>query len=357
MNLFDRYMITQFLKILTAVTLVSSVLILVYSLTEFLIGFRIRDLEVGVRYSLYILPLGLYILFPLVAGVSVIILFRRVFLKSMDLTAQSFGLSPLRFSAPVLVPVLAVSFLFLMLNESFLPGLFKKVWYMERFFKKKEEVGRIVEDLWFVKSVEGRRIFVYVDSLDVATGRFANLFLLITSSDGEVTGVVEGASGVWSGSRLKVEEGKVYSFKDKVPPTGSEGLSLDTGINLKEVGLFAEKIEHLRTSSLITLYTKGSRIGLDTDRYLAEMIFRGGMSFLSLLVVLPLVRHLLKKRDIRTGFIMLLVYLSAGWVVIILPKIASTKVEVDPVYYLPLPLALTLYLLKGVYDLRKGFRV
>ncbi|MDQ7081587.1 MAG: hypothetical protein Q9N34_00205 [Aquificota bacterium] len=53
---------------------------------------------------------------------------------------------------------------------------------MERLFKKEEEAGRIVEDLWFVKTVGERRIFVYVDSLDVATGGFANLFLLITSS-------------------------------------------------------------------------------------------------------------------------------------------------------------------------------
>ncbi|MDQ7081586.1 MAG: hypothetical protein Q9N34_00200 [Aquificota bacterium] len=105
MNLFDRYMITQFLKILTAVAFVSSVLILVYSLAEFLMGFRVRDFEVGVRYSLYVLPLGLYILFPLVAGVSVIILFRRVFSRNIDLTAQSFGISPLRFTAPVLILV------------------------------------------------------------------------------------------------------------------------------------------------------------------------------------------------------------------------------------------------------------
>ncbi|MDQ7081588.1 MAG: hypothetical protein Q9N34_00210 [Aquificota bacterium] len=143
----------------------------------------------------------------------------------------------------------------------------------------------------------------------------------------------------------------------KVLPQGPRRFSLDTGIDLKEVGLFAEKIEHLRTSSLITLYSKGGMIGLDTDRYLAEMIFRGGMSFLSLLVVLPLVRHLMKRRDIRTGFIMLLVYLSVGWTAVIFPKIASTKVEIDPPYYTPVPLLLVLYLLKGVYDLRKGFRV
>ncbi|MDQ7039035.1 MAG: LptF/LptG family permease [Aquificota bacterium] len=357
MNLFDRYMITQFLKILTAVAFVSSVLILVYSLAEFLMGFRVRDFEVGVRYSLYVLPLGLYILFPLVAGVSVIILFRRVFSRNIDLTAQSFGISPLRFTAPVLILVLAGSLLFLVLNESFIPKLFKKVWYMERLFKKEEEAGRIVEDLWFVKTVGERRIFVYVDSLDVATGGFANLFLLITSSRGEVIGVVESRRGIWSGSTLRVEEGKFYSFREKGSPAGSGRFSLDTGIDLKEVGLFAEKIEHLRTSSLITLYSKGGMIGLDTDRYLAEMIFRGGMSFLSLLVVLSLVRHLMKRRDIRTGFIMLLVYLSVGWTAVIFPKIASTKVEIDPPYYTPVPLLLVLYLLKGVYDLRKGFRV
>jgi hypothetical protein len=357
MNLFDRYMALQFLKVLTAVSGVTLILVLIYSLTEFMVGFRVKDPQVGLRYSLYLLPLGFYIMFPFVAGLSVLIVLRRVFAKKMDLTFQSFGLSPLRFTLPIVLPVLAGSVAFLLLNESFLPGLFKKVWYMERIYKKKKEVGRIVEDLWFVKTVGGRRFFVHVESLDVATGRFADLFLLVTTSGGEVIGVVEGRRGVWRGSALLVEEGRTYSFRRDALGEGSEEFLLDTGIDLEEIGLFAEKIEHLRTSSLITLYTKGGLIGFDTNRYLAEVLFRGGMSFLSLVVVVPLLRHLLKRRDVRTGFLVLVLNLSLGWVAVIMPKVASAKMNLPPHYYLPLLAAVSAYVLKGAYDLSKGFRV
>ncbi len=357
MNIFDRYILVNFLKILATSILVSVVIILLYSLAEFMIAFKVRSLDLGVRYSVYLLPLGIYIMFPLLAGVSVIVLLRRIFSKRIDLTAQSFGLSPLRFSLPVIVAVSLFSVTFLVLNESFIPGLFKKVWYMEKVFKKKQEVGRIVEDLWFVKTTEGKRYYVYVDSLDVITGRFANLFLLVTSLRGDVLGVVESRVGVWSGTKLTVEAGRAYSFVEGTPSGDLKGFVLETGIDLSEVGLFAEKIEHLRTSSLLTLYMKGSRIGFDTDRYMAEILFRGGMSMLGLVVVVPLLRHLFRRRDVRTAFLVLVLNLIVGWVVVISPKVATGKVNLPPQYYLVLIAALGIYVLKGVYDLGKGFRV
>ncbi len=356
MNLFDRYLLINFLKVLLTVTAVFIALVILYSLTELVLSFRIKDMDIGLRYSTYLIPLGVYIMFPLISGVSVIVVLRRIFAKKIDLTSQSFGVSPLRFSLPILMPILLGSVLFLVLNESFIPGLFKKVWYLERLYKKKQEVGTFIEDLWFVKTVDGKRFFVYVDNLDVGSGRFADLFLIMTTAEGDIIGVVEGRRGMWSGSQLKIEEGRVYSFSEEIKG-GLERFTLDTGIRLEEIGLFAEKIEHVETSSLITLYVKGARIGFDTDVYLAEVLFRGGMSLLTPIVVIPLLRHLLRRRDVRTGFLVLLLNLSAGWLVVISPKVFSAKLNLPPYYYLPLFGLVLIYVLKGVYDLGKGFRV
>ncbi len=347
-------MLSNFLKITLVVLCVSVALTLLYSLTELVTTFKVKDLSIGIRYCLYLMPLGVYIMFPLITGISVTVLLRRVFSRNLDLIAQSFGLSPLRFSLPVIGTVLLFSVLFLLLNESFIPGLFREVWYIEKVFKKKEEVGSVVEDLWLVRKAGNKRYFVFVDSLDTRTGRFANIFLLITSEEGKVSGVVEGMRGVWSGRVLKVEEGKVYSF-DGESKRGD--LTLDAGIDLREVSLFAEKIEHLRTSSLLTLYRKGGAVGFDTDRYLAEVLFRGGMSFLSFLVVVPLIKHALKRRSVRTSFLVLLLHLVLGWLVVISPKVVSVKVGLPPLFPGLLMLAFFLYVLKGVYDLGKGFRV
>jgi len=214
MNIFDRYISANYLKIFSAVTFVAIGLTVLYSLTDFLLGFRIVNLEVGLSYVLNLIPLGFYLLSSITVNISLLILFRRIFSRKLDLTVQSFGVSPLRFSLYLIAGVFALSSLFLILNESVLPSLFKKVWYIEKTYKKKQEIGRIVERLWFVKETERGRYYVFVESLDVKSGRFTGLFMLVTSPRGEVTEVVEGTSGRWKGNVIYVDRGSAYNFRE-----------------------------------------------------------------------------------------------------------------------------------------------
>jgi len=49
------------------------------------------------------------------------------------------------------------------------------------------------------------RYYVFVESLDVESGRFTGLFMLVTSPRGEVLEVVEGTLGRWKGHVIYVE--------------------------------------------------------------------------------------------------------------------------------------------------------
>jgi len=357
MNIFDRYISANYLKIFSAVTFVAIGLTVLYSLTDFLLGFRIVNLEVGLSYVLNLIPLGFYLLSSITVNISLLILFRRIFSRKLDLTVQSFGVSPLRFSLYLIAGVFALSSLFLILNESVLPSLFKKVWYIEKTYKKKQEIGRIVERLWFVKETERGRYYVFVESLDVKSGRFTGLFMLVTSPRGEVTEVVEGTSGRWKGNVIYVDRGSAYNFREGYFVERLINFSLGTEVGLAEIGLFAEKMEHVRISSLLTLYIKGSRLGLDTDRYLSEVLYRVGMSFLPFIVFLPLLTNLFRYRRLGAGMISFLVHLIVGWFVVISPKLLADKAGISPQYAFIGYALLIVYLLKGAHNLAKGFRI
>ena len=357
MNIFDRYISVNYLKIFSAVTAVALGLTVIYSLTDFLLGFRVVSFGVGLSYVLNLIPLGFYILSSLMVNVSLLILFRRIFSRKLDLTAQSFGLSPLRFSLFLIGGVFLLSALFLLLNESFLPSLFKRVWYIEKTYKKKQEVGRIVDRLWFVKETERGKYYVFVESLDVESGRFTGLFMLVTSPGGEVLEVVEGTLGRWKGHVIYVDRGSAYNFREGYFVEELRDFSLGTEVGLEEIGIFAEKMEHVRISSLLTLYIKGSRLGLDTDRYLSEVLYRAGMSFLPFIVFLPLLASLFRFRSLGAGMASFLIHLIAGWLVVISPKLLADKAGLPPHYALIGYTLLLAYLLKGTHDLAKGFRI
>ena len=357
MKLFDRYLLSQFFKIFLTLEIASLLLVIVYAVTDFLLAFKVSDTKVVFLYTLYLLPTSFYILSPVVFNLSALVFFRRLLAKNVDLTAQSFTLSPLRLSMPVAIVGFLMGGLFLFMNESLLPTLFKKLWYIEKVFKKKQEVGRIVSQLWFLKKTQTGKYFVYIGNLDVRTGRFTNLFILTVSHRGKIEEVVEGISGRWEGKNIFVNSGKAYDFRRGYFAEELRNLSLKTEIDLSEVGIFAEKITHVRMSALLSLYMKGSLLGLDVNRYLSEVLYRVGMSFLPVVVFLLITERVLRGRNFKKGFLYLFLYLGVGWFVASSPKVLADKANLQPQYALIFYVLLLSYLLKRVYDLHKGFRL
>ncbi|GEM_PF-1309185 len=357
MNIFDRYVLINYLKILITVSVVAVGLTIIYSMTDLLLGFKVISWQIGLSYVFNLIPLGFYVLSSLLVNISLLILFRRIFVRNIDLTAQSFGISPLRFSLSLLSSILLLSFIFLLLNESIIPQLFRNVWYIEKTYKKKQEIGRIVEKLWFVKETDKGRYYIFVGSLDTLNGRFTDLFMLVTSNEGRVLEIIEGFSGKWQENQIHVDIGSAYNFREGYFVEELRNFSLGTEVGLREVSLFAEKMEHVRISSLFSLYLKGSKLGFDTDRYLSEILYRAGMSFLPFIVFIPLLSTLFSFRKLGTGMLSFLMHLIGGWIVVISPKLLADRAGLPPYYAFVGYVFLTFYLLKGINNLRKGFRL
>ena len=357
MNLLDRYLLTGYLKVFVVVSLVFLSLTLLYGLADFLLGFKERNFDVGLSYSLYLIPVGFYVLLPLLVNISFLIFTRRVISKGIDITAQSFGLSPLRLIMPIFLFVLVLSLGSIAMSERFIPGLLKKLWYIEKTFKKKQDIGRIVERLWFVKYTDRARYYVYVGSLETDTGRFSDFFMLRSSGNLQVERILEAKQGMWEGKIIRVEGGSFYDFRKGVFTTNLKDFSFKAEIALSEVNLFAEKITHLSMASLLNLYLKGKKVGFKTDRYLGELLYRVAVSLLPVILFIPLAFYTLRYRSLKVSLLFFFFFLLVGWSIAVSPKLIVDKAGM-PVHYSFLGFLLYfLIILKGVYDLRKGFRV
>ncbi len=149
--LFDRFILINFLWIFLSVSAVGIILVSLYVLADFLVGFKTKTLGIGISYFLNLLPLGFYYISPLIFSVAIFLFLKRIIDRKIDLIVQSFTVSPLRLSAPVLLFSLFISLLFLLGNQFIFPKNARNLWFIEKRFKKKQNVEGIVRNFWFLR--------------------------------------------------------------------------------------------------------------------------------------------------------------------------------------------------------------
>ncbi len=354
----DRYVFFNFFKIFTVVSFTVITLTVIYSTVEFLFGFKVKDKEIFIDYVLILIPLSFYILSPVILSISLLILFRRIFSKKIDLTCMSFGISPLRFSLTLLIFSFLLSLMFLLLNENFFPKLLKQVWFIEKTYKKKQAVdGSIVKNIWFIKEIKDGKYFTYIGNLDIRTGSFTDIFLLKVSRDNRILEIIEGFWGVWEGNELEIVSGRAFSVERKEISESLNNFKLKVDINVKEVRLFAEKLSHMKISELYLLYSKGSRVGIDTKRYISEILYRINMSFFPFILSFITLYILFRFRNVKAGFSGMFIGLLTVWTFVSMPKLMGEKAGINPFYSLIFTFLILALLLKGIHNLGKGFRV
>ncbi|RUM28585.1 MAG: hypothetical protein DSY32_04155, partial [Aquifex sp.] len=272
--LFDRYLLSRFLGIFLNVSLVSVFLVSLYALLDFLIGFKEKKPEVALSYFLNILPLGFYYISFITLSISLIIFLRKVFEKKIELTAESFGISPFRFSLPLLLFSLFLSFTFLLGNEYAFPKLLGNLWFIEKNYKKKQEVKGFIKNFWFVKKEKAFKTYYHVGNLNLSDGSLFNFYALkVERKSLNPAQILKVYSGVWRGKEIFIRNGEVYDFvKEKREKIFNRFFKL--GLSVKEVELFSEKIDFLSLSELFFLAQKSKKVGLNADVYAGEFLYR-----------------------------------------------------------------------------------
>ncbi|NPA32655.1 MAG: hypothetical protein GXO04_03410, partial [Aquificae bacterium] len=86
--LLDRYILRSYLVVFLLTAGVSVLLVSLYTLLDFLLGFKQREVSVALEYFFLLLPVGFYYLSFGIVSVSLFVFMRRVTEKKIDLTAQ-----------------------------------------------------------------------------------------------------------------------------------------------------------------------------------------------------------------------------------------------------------------------------
>ncbi len=353
--LFDRFILKSFLWVFLSVSFAGVFIVSLYALADFLAGFKVKDLRIALEYFLYLLPIGFYYVSPLLFSVALFIFLKKITDKKIDLMVQSFGVSPLRFSLPILLFSLVISLLFILGNQFLFPRTAERLWFIEKTYKKKQKIEGMVRNFWFLKKENKVSRYYYIEYLDLSTNRFVNFFFLKIENF-EPIEYLRAQSGVWSGKKLLIEKGFKYNFQ-KGKAEFLSSVNFDVDLDMQDLVLFAEKIDFLSLYELYILTEKGKLFGFNTNAYLGEILFRINFSSLSFVLSVLIIYLVLKTRSVKKSLLVFLLLLPVIWITLLYPKVGTQKAN-QPLLLTAVPsLIIYLFVLKGIHNLSKGFRV
>ncbi len=354
--LFDRYILLNFLKLFLSVSIVVIFLASIYGFLDFFLSFKEKSLKVAVEYFISLIPLSFYYSSPLILSVSLTFFLKRLIDKKTDLIVQSFGLSPLRFSLPLILFSLFLSSFFILGNEFLFPKLLNNLKKIEKAYKKKEFKGEIIRNLWFLKETGSSKIYFYIENLDLSNSIFFNLLYIKVSKELEPYEYLKAKSGKWQGKRILVFSGRLFNFiKQK-----NESLifkEINIQVSLEDVKLFSESIDFLSLSYLIKLSLKGKEFGFNSDIYLGEAIFRVFFSLTPLFLSVAVIYTYLKLRELKKTILANILLIPAMWIISIFPKVITQKAG-ESFYISFIPILLTIFaVIYATFSLKRGFKV
>ncbi len=350
----DRYILLNHMRTFLILLVVLVGIIYVYLLGEFFLIFKNKSLEVLLSYTLNFLPTSFFYLSAFVNSLALLLAFRRLFQKRIDLLLQSFGISPLRFSLWVLLFALFLSLLNLFGSYRLYPESQRRLFNIEKEFKKARETEKgIVRNLWLVRQENGETNFYNFELVDLSTGRVHGFYLLRVK-EGSIREMATASVGQWNGEKLEFPQAEIKDLVSGEEETRSISINF---LEISQIGPLAQKPEHLPMMDVFALSMLGERIGINYRQYAYELVKRILTSFLPLFMILIVGWVYIRWRQFRFGLLALVASFSAHWFFLntIRSVIENTNLSLYLAFFLYVPMVFLS--LKGLYDLGKGFRV
>lgn len=350
----SRYILLNHLKTFLLLFIVLVGILYAYLVGEVLLVFKEKSPEIFISYLLNFLPIAFFYSVAFVNALALLVAFRRLFQRKIDLLLQSFGISPLRFFLAILIFSLFLSAINLIGSYKLYPESQRKLFSIEKEYKKAKEIEKgIVRNLWLTKEENGETYFYNFELVELSTGKVHGFFL-IKVKEGSIIQMITANNGRWEDKRLYFTDASVRDLT-----TGEEKIQRFemNFIELSQIKPLAEKPEHLSMNDVFLLSFFGEGIGINYRQYAYELAKRVLNSvfpvFMSLIVGWVYIRW----RQLKLSLFALILSFSAHWFFINMMRsmIENTNISLYVVYlmYAPIPVLA----LKGLYDLGKGFRV
>lgn len=348
------YLMVNYIKTFLLVLFVLLGLFYLYLLGELFFLFKDKNPSIFLSYTLNFLPIAFFYMSAFVTGFALILVFRRIINKKLDLLFQSFGLSPLRLSSYILIFSLFLSLMNLFGSYDLYAKNQKKLYRIEREYKKaKESESGVVRNLWLKEEAGEETRFYSFELVDVSTGRFHGFFLLKVK-EGSIGELITAEGGRWKENRIEVNGASIRNLF--TGETWTKDMEFHY-LELEQIKPLAEKPEHLSMKEALMLGLLGEKMGVNSRYYLYEIVRRVLISTLPFYLSLALSWFYLRWRHFNLTLLSLLSLFFFHWLLLNFMRslMENTNIKFSLIFllYLPIPLIA----LKGFYDLGKGFRV
>ncbi|MFN3599603.1 MAG: LptF/LptG family permease [Aquificaceae bacterium] len=350
----SRYILSNYLKTFLMIFLVIFGIIYIYLLSEFFLIFKEKSWYIFLSYTLNLLPIVFFYISSFVAGLALVVSFRRFIQRKIDLLSQSFGVSPLRFSSIVLFFSLFLSLLNLFGSYNLYPKSHKNLYRIEKEHKKAKELEKgVVRNLWLIEEKNGIKAFYHFDLVDVSSGLLMGFYRLKVV-ESSISEVITAEKGEWKGEVIELKEAHLEDLLKG--EESSQKITLNY-INLSHIEPLAERPEHLAIKELFLLSFIGKEIGINQRHYLYEIARRLLNSVFTFFLSLVVVWACLRWRRLEWALLSLVAVFFFHWLLLILIRslVENTGVSFNLLLFIYLPIPLIS--LKALYDLAKGFRV
>ena len=341
------YNLKEFLKAFTLLSLVFAFILSLYSVLDVLLLYKTADLQIIPKAMLTTVLISFYYTAPIINTLSLMLYLKRVFSKSYDKIASTFGISPLRFFAPILTFSLFLSLIQFALSYSFYPYIFKTAYLLEREFRKgKPQEELLLNDFWLSLN----NAYIRIGFADLRNKK-VNDILLVSLKEGYITELMTAEEGYWEGENLRLKNAQINIFEKELQKQADISIKF---IPLEEAKAFGEKLNHLSMGRLISLYFLAGKIGMNRELYLAELLRRLVGSFSNIVILSPLLLALVRERAFLKPSAFLLIYGSIYIFSLNSVKIAAEEFGKNPLIGLVPFLVLSLICARSFYYLSKG---
>ncbi|WP_448584374.1 LptF/LptG family permease [Thermocrinis sp.] len=344
------YNLKEFLKAFALLSVVFVSILSLYSVLDVILLYKVASLHIIPKAMLTTVLISFYYTAPIINSLSLMLYLKRIFSKSYDRIASTFGISPLRFFAPILLFSVFLSLTQFVLSYSLYPKTFKMAYLLEKEFKKgKPQEELLLNNLW----LNLNNAYIRIGFADLRNKKVNDVFL-VSLRESYITELITADEGYWEGENIKLKNAEINIFEKELRKRADVSIKV---ISLEEAKAFGERLNHLSMDRLLSLYLLAGKIGMNRELYLAELLRRLVVSFANIVILIPLLLILIRERAFLKPSAFLLLYASVYIFSLNLVKVVAEEFGRNPLIGLVPFLIICFLSLRSLYYLSKGYRV
>lgn len=342
-----RLMISLFLVYITVF-----MLFYIYQTSNFFLIYHTKNLHILFETIKNFFPIVFFYTSPI--NVSIAVFITSYYLKRIKIffVAQSFGISLGYIFMPFVITAFIISLVSVFINENFIPDSIKNLKYIEHIYKKNQsyKIG-IANNFWTAKESDHEKFFLG-SSLVSSNGIFYD-FKLINIQNNHFKNLITAKKAILHNGFLNVEDGEIITL-NPFTQTHFNSMKLSIDINKSQLSLWVKTPDEQSLKDIVKTIFIMSHEGLNIYPYLSILIFKIEFSFISFLLTCILSFYIAKSQKTLEWYKAFLWHSILFGMIIVIPYSISSKININPLYFLPLFLGLVIYSIKRLIDLQRG---